>query len=87
MTICCLQLQDPTAMQAASHASEALLEDGYCLLHAAQLPWVPPLAQLRNGIEALKAAGWHASFIFMFDEAWALMHAARHMMQQGVCGE
>lgn len=47
------------------------------------VPWQVPLAALRSAIERLQRAGWHPAFIFMYDEAWALMRNVQQVMQEG----
>ena len=70
--------------QAQAAASEDVINEGFAVLSAEQLPWRPLLPALRAGVVLLLRHGWHPSFIFMFDEAWQLLRSAAGMMQAGM---
>ena len=79
-----LRSADPSvaALQATRAAAAAVLEDGFAVLHNT-VQWQAPLAALRAAIERLQDAGWHPAFVFMYDEAWALMHNVQKVMHDG----
>ena len=55
-----------------------LREEGYFTTKLGIANDLPTL--LANGISQLRAAGWPASFILMYDEAWVLSKSADHIM-------
>jgi len=63
-----------------------LVQEGTFQLDAKEMGWEesPTLGieALREGAEAVMAAGWPASFILMYDEAWEVIAAVRELMQQ-----
>lgn len=69
-----------------SVARRRILDDGYCQVSPGKVCALDATFEsLRRGVEELKRLGWHASFIFLYDEAWVLAGRMAQLMR-GVSG-
>jgi hypothetical protein len=71
-------------MQLAASARQDIISDGYIVLPSGHIDWAVSLDALRRGIEQLHAHGWPASFVFVYDEAWAMLHCVSALLRAGV---
>lgn len=66
--------------QEAERRRQGLIQEGYARVDQPLNPIL--IGKLLRGVEALQSAGYPASFIFLFDEAWELAKQSQHIMQQ-----
>ena len=59
-----------------------LLGGGFACLAPGELAPAAAVAALARGVEALEAEGWPATFILVFDEAWALLERAAALVRE-----
>ncbi|CAK0889907.1 unnamed protein product, partial [Prorocentrum cordatum] len=59
-----------------------LLEEGFAALAPAELRWSVSVEALARGAVALESFGWPATFLLMYDEAWAMGADAARLMAE-----
>ena len=71
------------AAQVCKDAKANVHQNGFSLIDAEHFKWQPSLDVLRRAAVTLMQHGWHASFLLMYDEAWALLENVRSTMVAG----
>ena len=72
------------AVTNGTEAKDRMVEEGFAVLEPEQLRWSVDQAAVVRGIEQLRALGWPATAIIIFDEAWALGADAAAVMSEVV---
>ncbi|CAE7674475.1 unnamed protein product [Symbiodinium sp. CCMP2456] len=77
--------RDGRSVAAVSDCREVrarILEEGFAALSPAQLSWTAPVGRLAQGVLQLEQHGWPATFIALYDEAWAMARDAGAVMRE-----
>ncbi len=64
------------------HLKQRLDDDGYYQVDAPALNLSGNHTKLAQGVVALEAHGWPATFIIMYDEAWTIAHEVEHLVRK-----
>ncbi|CAE8630733.1 unnamed protein product [Polarella glacialis] len=67
--------------QDCAEVRRRLVEEGFAALEPAQLRWSVDVHALARGVVTLQEHGWAATFICLYDEAWAMAGDASRIMQ------
>ena len=80
---------DGVSTEAAGELRAELLGNGFCRVgQSCEVPLdaLPHCAALAEGVRRVVEAGWPASFVLMYDEAWELLRAASALMERASGG-
>ena len=80
-----LPVMEPSA-DLVDECRDRMAADGYFTVDVAatdaetgerHLPWAIDVPSLAKGVEAVRAHGWPANFVLVYDEVWLLVHQVR----------
>lgn len=69
------------SIQTCNNIHDRIVEDGYAVLSNDKLRWSQNVKLIADGITRLLVAGWPASAIMIYDEAWAMALDCKNMMK------